>query len=935
MTGKKEFLAKALQRTGILPVLPYLPEFRGEQLRILTYHRIFDVSDESQFPYDPALISASVSEFRAQMEYLASHFFPVTLADVLAALDGGKPLPRRAVVITLDDGHADTYTNAFPVFRSVGIPAAVFLATGYVGAGGVFWFDEVSHLIFRTTQTQLDLPGVRQRLSLADVSARRKTTEIVLNHLKSLPDPQRRECIDWLSNILRTDARSELAGLSGVLTWDQVREMARAGIEFGSHSVSHPILTQLDDSVLQRELCTSRAEIEKQIGGVVNVLAYPEGGPTAFDTRVMNAARQAGYRLALSYIPGVNSLSRLNRFALKRLQIERTTSRQRFRAMLELPGVFALEMGDDISSRTISPHDAQTNVDSPPLATVPFPRVDTEDDFGWHVLLGDNLTGRVLCVDLLPSTPSDFFRALGGEVYSIDISAAGAFAATGNKLEDLCRALESDWVGRGSDCSIDAFVLHDLDGLILNAGYEEWLLRLLKTVNQILKPDGMCYLGFRNAHSLFGENGISSGEVRMLNPAMLRAMLGRAGFPPLLTEMHPYLLTQRRVLEILPDRGYTSVKNSRLWREHFKEICYGRFGAKRWAPAYGVVAAKAALRPSRIAQLAAKLDPLGQRQMTEALPMKMMRCQLLWRKVILSYGSGKGTYGSVVVVYTADTQAIARRVAEAEVLVQLAKRVPTLSDKLPRVIANGNLDGHRYFALSEIAGMTIDRQCPGTMLATRNAANFLSVLHLATAQQFGGFEANGQDPIDNLFEQATNRYPSLAIEFARLAAAVRLRATEEVRLTVWQHGDFKLENVVLDPRSLAVVGVIDWELSQQRGLPLLDLLYLFAYNRSVNCSQRVSDVYLEIILPWKFSPDETPIINDYQKTLGFSISDFTLWAALYLIHDVGVRFSYDLAVPELRRRLEQLLDATYAALQTHAGRTTSSPQAIRTLGGTV
>ena len=146
---------------------------------------------------------------------------------------------------------------------------------------------------------------------------------------------------------------------------------------------------------------------------------------------------------------------------------------------------------------------------------------------------------------------------------------------------------------------------------------------------------------------------------------------------------------------------------------------------------------------------------------------------------------------------------------------------------------------------------------------------------------------------------------------------------------------FKLENVVLDPRSLAVVGVIDWELSQQRGLPLLDLLYLFAYNRSVNCSQRVSDVYLEIILPWKFSPDETPIINDYQKTLGFSISDFTLWAALYLIHDVGVRFSYDLAVPELRRRLEQLLDATYAALQTHAGRTTSNPQAIGTLGGTV
>ena len=151
-----------------------------------------------------------------------------------------------------------------------------------------------------------------------------------------------------------------------------------------------------------------------------------------------------------------------------------------------------------------------------------------------------------------------------------------------------------------------------------------------------------------------------------------------------------------------------------------------------------------------------------------------------------------------------------------------------------------------------------------------------------------------------------------------MADAVRHRKTDQAWLTVWQHGDFKLENVVIDPRSLSVVGVIDWELAQECGLPLLDLLYLIAYNRSVNESLHITDVYLETILPWKFSSEETQILDDYQNALGFTVTDVTLCATLYMIHEIGIRFLYDLAVPEHRKRLEHLLRATASALQSVA-----------------
>ena len=543
---------------------------------------------------------------------------------------------------------------------------------------------------------------------------------------------------------------------------------------------------------------------------------------------------------------------------------------------------------------------------------------DSNDGHGWHILLGDHLAGRVLCVDLTSVATSHFLRALGGDVHSIDLSTADSTEAPEYMMKRLCRALESDTLSRYGESSFDAFLLHDLEGVALHADDEDCLYQLMKTVNRLLKADGVCYLGFRNADVLFSRAANRKRERKLLRPSMLRSALVCAGFPSSQTRMYPYTLTEGRVLEILPDRGYTSVKNSRLWREQIKEICYGRFGAKRWAPAYGVVTTKGALRVTRIEQIASRLQELSARSMVESAHMEMMRCQLLWRKVILSYGSGKEKYGSVVVVYTADKQAIARREVEADVLKKLALRVPALRDKLPRAIATGHIDRYRYFVLSEFPGMTIDRPCQGTALATRSAANFLSALHLATAENYGGFQAIAGDPIGGLFEEAINRYPPLASEIAQVADAVRHRKTDQAWLTVWQHGDFKLENVVIDPRSLSVVGVIDWELAQECGLPLLDLLYLIAYNRSVNESLHITDVYLETILPWKFSSEETQILDDYQNALGFTVTDVTLCATLYMIHEIGIRFLYDLAVPEHRKRLEHLLRATASALQSVA-----------------
>lgn len=81
------------------------------------------------------------------------------------------------------------------------------------------------------------------------------------------------------------------------MTWDELRALAADGVEIGSHTVSHPHLTRLDDTELRRELVESREIVEDQMGRPCRFLAYPFGED---DDRVRHAARLAGYLAAFA-----------------------------------------------------------------------------------------------------------------------------------------------------------------------------------------------------------------------------------------------------------------------------------------------------------------------------------------------------------------------------------------------------------------------------------------------------------------------------------------------------------------------------------------------------------------------------------------------------------------------------------------------------------
>lgn len=265
--------------------------------QILVYHR---VNDEC----DPYFGGVPPTVFDRQMEHLASRYRVLPLPDLVAALRA-RELPGRAVAVTFDDGYRDNYLHAFPILQRHSIPATIFLATSAIGSDRMLWHDEVFSA-FRETRAARWGPFGSRAIEgpLATVPERLRAQRETLGYLRSLTDSGRAEEVARLRDALGVGASRPAPGL--MLSWEEARAMSRAGIRFGSHTVTHPLLSRVDRDRARREIVDSKRVIEEQLGVAVDGFAYPNGRATDFLPETRTLLLEAGYTHAVTTIAGAN-----------------------------------------------------------------------------------------------------------------------------------------------------------------------------------------------------------------------------------------------------------------------------------------------------------------------------------------------------------------------------------------------------------------------------------------------------------------------------------------------------------------------------------------------------------------------------------------------------------------------------------------------------
>jgi glycosyltransferase involved in cell wall biosynthesis/peptidoglycan/xylan/chitin deacetylase (PgdA/CDA1 family) len=208
----------------------------------------------------PSRYVIPVRRFARQMAWLKwMGYHVLSLEEFLCYQREYRLPPAQSVVITIDDGYAETLTLAYPILRRYGFPATLFLVSDRVGS---------------------------------------------------------------------TNQWSGDGGLAGrpLLSWSDIQEMLRGGMQVGAHTRTHPTLTAMPTELVQEEVKGSRTDLERELGVPIRVFAYPYG---EYDSTVQAVVEQAGFVGSCSVQSGMNSFQ-TPVHALRRTEIDGTDSLLRF-----------------------------------------------------------------------------------------------------------------------------------------------------------------------------------------------------------------------------------------------------------------------------------------------------------------------------------------------------------------------------------------------------------------------------------------------------------------------------------------------------------------------------------------------------------------------------------------------------------------------------
>jgi peptidoglycan/xylan/chitin deacetylase (PgdA/CDA1 family) len=269
----------------------WLLERRGA-IAILLYHRV------AQLGTDPQQLAVDPQTFDEQLTVLRETCTPVALGDVPGMLRARR-LPRRPVAVTFDDGYRDNLHEAKPLLERHGVPATVFVASGYVGAGKEFWWDELD------------------RLGRADLHARVKTATL-----------EERERL--LAEIGAGTAEPENLSVDH----EELTRLDGGAMTVGSHTRNHLSLAAHPAGVQREEIRGGASDLSAWLGRPVDLFAYPFGSPgvdVSDETRRL--AKEAGVTAAAVNDPRVCGVT-ASRYALPRFLV-REWPAERFADWLE------------------------------------------------------------------------------------------------------------------------------------------------------------------------------------------------------------------------------------------------------------------------------------------------------------------------------------------------------------------------------------------------------------------------------------------------------------------------------------------------------------------------------------------------------------------------------------------------------------------------
>jgi len=233
---------------------------------ILMLHRV--VENRSQLDENRILeVTPSFLE-KTILKYQSAGYRFASLDEVQRLVKRWKFNRRKFVCFTLDDGFADNYEQAYPIFKKYSCPFAIYITTDYPDQNAQFWWYQLEELLLK--KEKLMINGVEY--DCFDFEKKNKAFWDIREKIFSSDAEMTMTALEQLFN--ENDCHTKVHALS----WEQIVELSADPLcTIAAHSVSHASLPTLSDEAIRRELSDGKKKIEEKIKKPVKHFSYPYG----------------------------------------------------------------------------------------------------------------------------------------------------------------------------------------------------------------------------------------------------------------------------------------------------------------------------------------------------------------------------------------------------------------------------------------------------------------------------------------------------------------------------------------------------------------------------------------------------------------------------------------------------------------------------------
>ncbi|MCW9014626.1 MAG: polysaccharide deacetylase family protein [Gammaproteobacteria bacterium] len=336
----KNIFAYILFYSGILHLLKKY-KFNNKTI-VLMYHRILPKElINTSFSNDAIIVQPNT--FSRQLEYLNRYFDVININQFNSNLVNNNFNKNTQCLITFDDGWVDNYIYALPVIKKHDLPATIFLPADYIDTHELFWQEKLARAIFNLSNTKTEeartLLSKLQLKSIGVVKDNHEKRQIIINYVSKLKSESYTQVNQIYNKIISVDSLDNSPNdIDLYLNLQQIDDMKKHNISFGSHACSHKILTRLSKEEIRKELVESRDKLNtiNKDTDTPLAIAYPNGNS---NLEVHNIAKDVGYVMGFGTNPGHVTVND-NQFDIKRINIHETKARNKPMFMMILLGIY-------------------------------------------------------------------------------------------------------------------------------------------------------------------------------------------------------------------------------------------------------------------------------------------------------------------------------------------------------------------------------------------------------------------------------------------------------------------------------------------------------------------------------------------------------------------------------------------------------------------